>query len=391
MRRLWPLWCVVLVALGSCGNSNPEAQRDRNAGATISTVGCSAGELQTATTAWSDALTLSTDVTAYFAAGKSGLRYTTWFGAVDGVRLSGVKTGTQRIQAVLTSGSIGLHCNQSDCTPGSYGYTYPTDTKTRVIYLCETFFAAPRLGTDSRAGTIIHLLSQFTDLAGAGAHAYGTEAAKSLAITQPQLAVKNSDNFEYFFENTPAIVESAPDTSATTSTATTATTATTALDPGTTIATSPPTSATASTAVAFVATTSTAATPTSPVVTPVVTPATPATPATTSTVVETTTTATSSESIPHVAVKRAPSLSATTTRKSSVLRIAVDHLDESGPRRFTIERRKSGKWVRLSPSFDVTADKSVRLIDVRAGSYRVVLEAVGNFAAETSGILLVRR
>ena len=47
--------------------------------------------------------------------------------------------------------------------------------------------------------------------------------------------------------------------------------------------------------------------------------------------------------------------------------------------------------MRLSPSFDVTADKSVRLIDVRAGSYRVVLEAVGNFAAETSGILLVRR
>jgi len=370
---------MVLVVLGSCSGSSPEAQRDRNANANISAEGCTPGELQAATTAWSDALTLATDANAYFLAGKSGLRYTTWFGAVDNTRLNRVKTGAQRIQAILTNGSIGLHCNQSQCTPSTYGYTYPTDIKTKVIYLCEAFFAAPRLGTDSRAGTMIHFLSQFTDLAGAGAYAYGTESAKGLAITQPDIAVKNSDNFEYFFENTPAIVEPAPDTSTTATTTTTLNSKTTTP----TISPLPPTSVTESTSVVLVATTSPATTTTSPVATL------PTMPATTSTT--TTTTTAPSDSIRDVVVKRAPALSATTTRKASVLRIAVDYLKESGPRRLTIERRTSGKWVRLAPSFEVTTDRSVRLIDVRAGSYRVVLEAAGNVAAEVSGILLVRR
>ena len=386
MRRLRPLLCVVLVVLGSCGGANPEAQRDRNASANVSTEGCAPGELQSATTAWSDALTLATDANTYLSSGKSGLRYTTWFGTVDATRLERVKSGAQRIQAMLTSGSIGLHCNQSQCTPSTYGYTYPTDIKTKVIYLCEAFFSAPRLGTDSRAGTIIHFLSQFTDLAGADTHAYGTESAKRLAMTQPDLAVKNSDNFEYFFENTPAIVEPAPNPS---TTATTTTPSTTTLVTKTTTATIsplPPTSATESTSVVLVATTSPATTTTSPVATL------PTTPATTSTTATTTTTTTApSDSIRDVVVKRAPALSATTTRKASALRIAVDYLKESGPRRLTIERRTSGKWVRLAPSFDLTTDRSVRLIDVRAGSYRVVLEAAGNFPAEVSGTLLVRR
>lgn len=369
MRRLWALLSLVLVVSGACGNSDSEAQRDRNASANISAEGCTSSELQTATTAWSDALTLSTDANSYFAAGKSGLRYTTWFGAFDSARWNRAKAGVEKIHAVLSNGPIGLHCNQSGCSPSAYGYTFPADTKARVIYVCEAFFAAPRLGTDSRAGTLIHLLSQFTDLAGTESYAFGTDAAKSLAVTQPQFSVKNSDNFEYFFENTPAIIEPTPTTST----------------PATTISL-PPISATESTSATLATTTSPAPTTSSSTA-----PSTTSTVATSAMPGTTTTNEVPTEPISDIVVKRTPALSATTSRKASVLRIVVNHLEESGPRRLTIERRRSGKWEPLAPSFEATTAKSVRLIDVRAGSYRVVLAASGDFAAEVSGILVVRR
>jgi peptidyl-Lys metalloendopeptidase len=60
-------------------------------------------------------------------------------------------------------------------------------------------------GTDSKAGTLVHEMSHFNVVAGTDDHAYGQSAAKSLALSNPDLALNNADSHEYFAENTPAL------------------------------------------------------------------------------------------------------------------------------------------------------------------------------------------
>jgi len=74
-----------------------------------------------------------------------------------------------------------------------------------TIYLCGAFWNAPNTGTDSRAGTIIHESSHFTNNGGTSDYAYGQTAAMQLAISNPSQAIFNADSHEYFAENNPAM------------------------------------------------------------------------------------------------------------------------------------------------------------------------------------------
>jgi hypothetical protein len=66
-------------------------------------------------------------------------------------------------------------------------------------------WSAPRTGTDSRAGTLIHEVSHFNVVAGTDDIVYGQAGAKSLAASDPNGAINNADNHEYFAENTPSL------------------------------------------------------------------------------------------------------------------------------------------------------------------------------------------
>ena len=69
--------------------------------------------------------------------------------------------------------------------------------------ICGAFWRAPLLGTDSRAGTIVHELSHFDVVAGTDDFASNQAGIRSLAINQPDNAVRAANAFEYFAENTP--------------------------------------------------------------------------------------------------------------------------------------------------------------------------------------------
>ncbi|MDB5748474.1 MAG: mep [Massilia sp.] len=60
---------------------------------------------------------------------------------------------------------------------------YPTQPY--KIYVCRAFWTAPLTGTDDNV--------------------YGQSGAASLAISDPNAAVANAGNHEYFAENTPAL------------------------------------------------------------------------------------------------------------------------------------------------------------------------------------------
>jgi len=90
------------------------------------------------------------------------------------------------------------------------------------MYFCGAYWSAPTTGTDSKvsfkcfsrhiaityhdsqAGTMIHEASHYTANGGTDDYVYGQSGAKSLATSNPDEAVFNADNHEYFAENNPA-------------------------------------------------------------------------------------------------------------------------------------------------------------------------------------------
>jgi peptidyl-Lys metalloendopeptidase len=150
-------------------------------------------------TARSNATDYALNATQYLD-GQAGLRYTTWFGAFTQTRFNRVVTNFDKIYSAFTSAGITFDCK---CKQNYYAYVYPNDPY--KIYLCKVFWQAPAIGTDSKAGTLIHEMSHFDVVAGTDDFAYGQTAAKSLATSNPDDAVRNADNHEYFAENTPPL------------------------------------------------------------------------------------------------------------------------------------------------------------------------------------------
>jgi hypothetical protein len=376
---------LLMIFLSSCGEPAPEGDRARNVESAITFEGCSQEEGRTATTAWSDATSLAVDAKNYFDAGKAGVRYSTWFGTYDAARWTAVRSGVEKMHTALVSNVVTVNCSDPQCSPWSFGFNYPSEISPRRIVLCGAFWDAPPLGTDSRAGVVIHLLSTFTDTVTAQSYVYGTSAAQQLAVTNPANAIKNADNYEYFFENTPAIDDPAPSTTATTSTSTTQVAETQGSASSSITASAP--SSTATTEIVSTVTSNSITSSTTPATT-TTTASTPSTvPATT---VTTETTSGSEQELP-LAVKRAPSLSVETARKASVIRVAVAFTSESGARTFTVERKVGKKWQKLRPSFIADESKSIRVIDLRAGTYRVALSASGDFPVEVSEPVVLQR
>ncbi len=131
---------------------------------------------------------------------QSSPRYTTWFGSYTEQRFNQVVDNFSAISDALTNETLRFDCT---CDDSYFAYVYPTQPYN--IFLCQAFHQAAELGTDSRAGTIIHELSHFNILAGTEDHVYSQQGTQNLASTDPDRAIDNADNHEYFAENTPFI------------------------------------------------------------------------------------------------------------------------------------------------------------------------------------------
>jgi uncharacterized Zn-binding protein involved in type VI secretion len=81
----------------------------------------------------------------------------------------------------------------------TFGMVYPDD-QLHIISLGNPFWEAEAVGPDSRAGTLIHELSHFLDIGGTVDHQYGEIFCLELAKYEPDKALFNADNFEYFIE-----------------------------------------------------------------------------------------------------------------------------------------------------------------------------------------------
>ena len=166
----------------------------------VTFVGCSATQITDAGNAVVASRSYTEDSKGYLNGGGSGLRFTTWFGPATTARLNTAKSHYVSIDSAMDQGggAVTVDCT---CKQSYYAFVYPD--KPYQIHVCRAFWTAPMTGTDSKAGTLIHEMSHFNATAGTNDWVYGQSGAKSLAISDPDKALDNADNHEYFAENNP--------------------------------------------------------------------------------------------------------------------------------------------------------------------------------------------
>nr|WP_050716753.1 M35 family metallo-endopeptidase [Aeromonas tecta] len=151
-------------------------------------------------TALDAASSITNNSSSYLAVDKpTGKRYRSWFGAYSTARWDQAETQFSKIKDAIDNKPLTFDCG---CQQSYFAYVYPDQPY--KVYLCKSFWTAPVKGTDSRAGTIVHELSHFNVVAGTDDLGYGQANARNLASTDPQKALNNADNHEYFAENTPS-------------------------------------------------------------------------------------------------------------------------------------------------------------------------------------------
>ena len=162
---------------------------------------CTVAQQTSLISARSGATNYSTNALSYLGGNNfTSPRYSTWFGAYTSTRYNTVQSHFNSITDAFKNAGITFNCG---CKQNYYAYVYPT--KPYEIFLCKVFWTAPLSGTDSKAGTLIHEMSHFNVVASTNDYVYGQVGAKNLASTNPDNAINNADNHEYFAENNPSL------------------------------------------------------------------------------------------------------------------------------------------------------------------------------------------
>lgn len=128
---------------------------------------------------------------------KTSPLYETWFGKVNPTRLARVQSTIGGVRDLLQNKeTFTVECVPQRCGNGTFALT----THGRdYIALCAAFFTAQLTGEDSRAGTLLHELTHV--VAGTEDYTYGRTNARKRAAGNPNEAVDNADNYEFFMED----------------------------------------------------------------------------------------------------------------------------------------------------------------------------------------------
>mmetsp|Transcript_2915 Transcript_2915/g.5398 ORF Transcript_2915/g.5398 Transcript_2915/m.5398 type:complete len:881 (-) Transcript_2915:24-2666(-) len=177
------------------------ASRKLENGASISYVSCRADQIHIINSAIHLARQMAYSSDYFNENGLQQNKLVEWFGGTT--YQSSISNDYDQIyeHQIGTSYSFSCACD----VDGTYAYIYPDD-RSKTIYLCNEFWRAPsNQDRDCQAGTILHEMSHFYDVADTNDNAYGTTAIKELAMTDHLAASQNADTFEAFSEDTPNI------------------------------------------------------------------------------------------------------------------------------------------------------------------------------------------
>lgn len=130
----------------------------------------------------------------------SSTRYQEWFGSYDPANYAVVMANYQHISAAFATQTITFTCG---CPEMLFAFVNPGQPY--QITLCASFWSSPEIGTNSRAGTLVHEMSHFTAVAGTLDHVYSQVFSRANARYIPTKAIQNADSYRYYAENDPQL------------------------------------------------------------------------------------------------------------------------------------------------------------------------------------------
>ena len=120
-------------------------------------------------------------------------RYREWFGVHNDQRWERVRNNFARIISEMRSRTFTYAVNGPDCRINMHAYTHKGITQ---IWLCDPFWTSPAVGRDSKASTLLHEHSHAS--ARTDDLIYTRDDCRALAKVDPDQAVMNASNYEYF-------------------------------------------------------------------------------------------------------------------------------------------------------------------------------------------------
>ena len=131
-------------------------------------------------------------------------RFDEWFGQFSTQRYATAQLAFDRIASALSNQTIGFDCTCNINNRNNvFAFVFANDPFNMNV--CPVFFRTTARGTDSRSGTIVHEISHFNVVIASDdfQSALNQSGSRQLANTNPSLAIRNANAFEYFAENTP--------------------------------------------------------------------------------------------------------------------------------------------------------------------------------------------
>jgi len=139
-------------------------------------------------------------------------QFARWFGRYSPAAAETVRAGMKAVDRALRNDELQLVCpalGEDGCDEGTYANVL-SDQPYRVN-VCAAFFTQPTMGSvtpDSRAfdsgtreGTLIHEISHFDVVAATDDNCYTRTVCSATAKTDPDLALRNADSFQYYAED----------------------------------------------------------------------------------------------------------------------------------------------------------------------------------------------
>lgn len=134
-------------------------------------------------------------------------KFQKWFGKCDPAARAKIKARIEKMQRRLDT--------YSDANFKGAGEENDDDTFAMVdhrddqtVYLGNAFANSPMAGTNSAPGVLCHEMSHFDSIGATedvrnvrGVTVYGEKLARELAVQDPDSALRNADNFEFFIED----------------------------------------------------------------------------------------------------------------------------------------------------------------------------------------------
>jgi len=122
--------------------------------------------------------------------------YRTWFGVYDSSRWTTVTNCINNLEADFRANGKEFYCNPSGCSGNVVAYV--TSGAPNTIHICQLYF---QLSNRDHIFVIVHEELHFGPICGAPDYVYGRQGSMNLAISNPNNAVRNSDNYRFYGED----------------------------------------------------------------------------------------------------------------------------------------------------------------------------------------------